>query len=164
MPEQDDRESIDILKAPLPLAAGIDQLKELEFRLMGFATGLALLVVLAPPWFVRDRGTSRTIDTYGGTSLFGLTPGKDAPLGPLGVVLLLCYVVLALSLLLATAGSTYALVAGITGLVVTFVILVAGKALSDFSDMSWTGAPFVALGIWLVALVVTATARSATRF
>ena len=42
MPEQDDRESIDILKAPLPLAAGIDQLKELEFRLMGFATGLAL--------------------------------------------------------------------------------------------------------------------------
>jgi len=163
VPEQDDRDSIEILKTPLPRAAGIDQLKELEFRLMGFATGLALLVVLAPPWFVRDRGTSRTIDTYGGTSLLGLTPGKDAPLGLLGVVLLLCYLLFALSLLLAPAESTYALVAGIAGLVVTLVIIVAGKALSDFSDMSWTGAPFVALGIWLVALAVSGAAHSATR-
>ena len=86
MPEQDDRAAIEILKAPLSRAADRDQLKELQFRLMGFATGLALLVLLAPTWFVRDRGTSRIIDVYGGTSLFGFAPEKDASLGPLGVV------------------------------------------------------------------------------
>ena len=164
MPEQDDRDAIEILKAPLSRAADTDQLKELQFRLMGFATGLALLVVLAPTWFVLDRGTSMTIDVYGGTSLFGLAPGKDAPLGPLGVVLLLGYLLLALSLLLAPAESTYALVAGIAGLVITVVIVVTGKALSDFTDLHWTGAPFVALGIWLLAIIVSGTARSATRF
>ncbi|WP_328519335.1 hypothetical protein [Kribbella sp. NBC_00359] len=164
MPEQDDRDAIEILKAPLSRAADRDQLKELEFRLMGFATGLALLVVLAPTWFVRDRGTSRIIDVYGGTSLFGLAPEKDAPLGPLGVVLLLGYLVLALSLLLAPAESTYVLVAGIAGLVITLVIVLTGKALSDFADLHWTGAPFVALGIWLLAVFVSVAARSATRF
>ncbi|MGY4772023.1 hypothetical protein ACXC9Q_34395 [Kribbella sp. CWNU-51] len=164
MPEQDDRDAIEILKAPLSRAADTDQLKELQFRLMGFATGLALLVVLAPTWFVLDRGTSMTIDVYGGTSLFGLAPGKDAPLGPLGVVLLLGYLLLAVSLLLAPAESTYALVAGIAGLVITVVIIVTGKALSDFTDLHWTGAPFVALGIWLLAIIVSGTARSATRF
>lgn len=163
MPEQDDRDAIEILKAPLSRAADTDQLKELQFRLMGFATGLALLVVLAPTWFVLDRGTSMTIDVYGGTSLFGLAPGKDAPLGPLGVVLLLGYLLLALSLLLAPAESGYALVAGIAGLVITVVIIVTGKALSDFTDLHWTGAPFVALGIWLLAIIVSGAARSATR-
>lgn len=77
---------------------------------------------------------------------------------------MLGYLLLALSLLLAPAESTYALVAGIAGLVITFVIIVTGKALSDFADLHWTEAPFVALGIWLLAIFVSGAARSATRF
>jgi hypothetical protein len=157
-----DKDDVDlsILKQPLPSTNEFDGL---QYRLMGFATGLALLVALAPTWFVRDRDTNRIFDLYSGTSLFGFAPDKDAPLGALGVVLVLVYVALALSLLVAPAESTYGLVAAIAGLAVTLVIVVAGKALSDYGDMSWTGAPFIALGIWVVAVLVSIAARSADR-
>jgi hypothetical protein len=157
-----DKDDVDlsILKQPLP---STNEFKGHQYRLMGFATGLALLVALAPTWFVRDRDTNRIFDLYSGTSLFGFAPDKDAPLGALGVVLVLVYVALALSLLVAPAESAYGLVAGIAGLVVTLVIVLAGKALADYGDMSWTGAPFIALGIWAVAVLVSIAARSADR-
>lgn len=76
------------------------ELHRMQFRLMGFGIGLALLVLLAPTWFVTERTSWQTIDVYGGTNLFGLTPGKDSPMGALGTVLMLGYLLLALSMLL----------------------------------------------------------------
>jgi len=138
------------------------ELKRVHFRLMGFATGLALLVLLAPAWFDRGLWTRRSENAYGGTSLLGLAPDTRAPMGTIGILLLLCYLVLAVSLLAAPAESTYALVCGIAGLVVTLVIVLAGKALSDFAELSWTGAPFITLGVWLLAIIVSGAARSDT--
>jgi len=136
------------------------ELHQLQFRLMGFGVGLALLVLLAPAWFVKH--TSRqTIDVSSGTSLFGLTPGEDAPMGVLGTVLLLSYLLLALSLLLLPPDTTYVLVAGIVGLVVTSVILVNQPQGS--AEVDWTGAPFVALGFWLLAVILSGIARTTVR-
>jgi hypothetical protein len=136
------------------------ELQQLQFRLMGFAVGLALLVLLAPAWFV-NHSSRQTIAVSSGTSLFGLTPGEEAPMGVLGTVLLLTYLLLALSLLLLPPDTTYALVAGIVGLVVTLVILVNQPQTS--ADVDWTGAPFVALGFWLLTIVLSGIARSSVR-
>ncbi|MEV0797451.1 hypothetical protein AB0I34_07170 [Kribbella sp. NPDC050281] len=139
------------------------ELKRLQFRLMGFAIGLALLVTLAPTWLTTHGESSRsTIRIYSGISLFGLTPGADSPMGALGTVLFLLFLLLALALLLVPPETLVALIAGTAGLVATFVILV-NQPESATREADWTGAPAVALGLWMLAVTVAGVARSTTR-
>lgn len=135
------------------------ELKRLQFRLMGFAVGLALLVTLAPTWLTARGSTTRI---YSGISLLGLTPGADSPMGALGTVLFLLFLLLAVALLVAPPDSVFALVAGIAGLVATFVIVV-NRPESETREVAWTGAPAVALGLWVLVIVVAGVARSTTR-
>lgn len=135
------------------------ELKRLQFRLMGFAIALALLVTLAPTWLTA-RGSSTRI--YSGISLLGLTPGSESPMGALGTVLFLVFLLLAVALLVAPPESVFALVAGIAGLVATFVIVV-NRPESETREVAWTGAPAVALGLWVLVIVVAGVARSTNR-
>ncbi|TCC44604.1 hypothetical protein E0H75_34130 [Kribbella capetownensis] len=156
MPEPDDRDSLDILKAPL---RRLPELKELQFRLAGFAVGLALLVTLAPTWLTRDYGDGQLI--YSGIGMIHFTDhSPKSPMGGLGTFLFLLYLVLALAALLPPTETIFALVRGGAGLVVTILILVSKP---DHPTLGWTGAPVVALGLWLLAVVVAGVARTTTR-
>jgi hypothetical protein len=140
------------------------ELKRMQFRLMGFAIGLALLITLAPTWLTTRSEYARTgTRIYSGMSLLGLTPGAESPMGALGTVLFLAYLLLALALLVLPIETPYALVAGIAGLVITFVIVVNQPEGTDSRHVDWTGAPAVALGIWLLAIILAGTARATTR-
>jgi hypothetical protein len=135
------------------------ELKRLQFRLMGFAVGLALLVTLAPTWLTTRTEYARSSSrNYSGMSLFGFTPGSDSPMGALGTVLVIVYLLLALSLLAVPAELAYTLGAGIAGLMATFVIVV-----NQPERAAWTGAPAVALGLWMLAIIVAGVARTTTR-
>ncbi|TCO44388.1 hypothetical protein EV646_110101 [Kribbella antiqua] len=140
------------------------ELRRLQFRLMGFAIGLALLVTLAPTWLTTRSEYARAgTRIYSGISLFGLTPGSDSPMGALGTVLFLLYLLLALGLLVTAPETVFALVAGIAGLVVTFMVVVNQPEKDESVHVDWTGAPTVALGLWLLAVVVAGVARTTTR-
>jgi hypothetical protein len=137
------------------------ELRRLQFRLMGFAIGLALLVTLAPTWLTTRSEYARAgTRIYSGISLFGLTPGSDSPMGALGTVLFLLYLLLALVL---PAETPYALIAAIAGLVVTFAVVVNQPQLDESVHVDWTGAPAVALGMWLLAVILAGVARTTTR-
>jgi hypothetical protein len=139
------------------------ELKRLQFRLMGFTTGLALVVLLAPAWLTTGTESGRLARIYSGMSLIGLTPGAESPMGALGTVLFLGYLMLALGLLVVPTETPYALVAGIAGLVVTFVIVVNQPETRGSQVVHWTGAPAVALGIWLLAIILAGVARATSR-
>ena len=139
------------------------ELKRVQFRLMGFAIGLSLLVLLAPTWLITRTESGRSGRIYSGMSLLGLTPGADSPMGALGTFLVLVYLLLALALLVVPAETPYALVAGIGGLVATFVIVVNQPEARGTQVIDWSGAPAVALGIWLLAIVLAGVARTTTR-
>jgi hypothetical protein len=139
------------------------ELKRLQFRLMGFATGLALVVLLAPAWLTNGTESGRSSRMYSGMGLIGLTPGAEPPMGALGTVLFLGYLLLALALLVLPTETPYALSAGIAGLVVTFVIVVNQPEARGSQVVHSTGAPAVALGIWLLAIILAGIARATTR-
>ncbi|WP_410789481.1 hypothetical protein [Kribbella sp. C-35] len=163
MSEADNRESFGGVQAP---SSGSDESRRQHFRLMGFAVSLALLVVLAPPWLTawEDAGRPR-IRLFSGISLIEL-PGGPLPLGGLGTVLFLAYLVLMLAFLLFPA-TIVAVVCSFAGTVVTIVIMmVEPNPAYSWTDktyqVEWTGAPVVAVGIWLVAAVVAVAGWSAT--
>jgi hypothetical protein len=139
------------------------ELRRVQFRLMGFGIGLSLLVLLAPTWLTTRSENGRSSRVYSGMSMFGLTPGDESPMGALGTVLFLAYLVLALALLVLPPETPYALGAGIAGLVVTFVVVVNQPEASRSQIIDWTGAPAVALGVWLLAIVLAGVARATTR-
>ena len=84
-------------------------------------------------------------------------------MGALGTVLFLAYLVLAVALLVLPTETPYALVAAIAGLVVTFVVVVNQPEVRGSQIVEWTGAPAVALGIWLLAIILAGIARATTR-
>ncbi|WP_020392826.1 hypothetical protein [Kribbella catacumbae] len=140
------------------------ELRRLQFRLMGFALGVALIVLLAPTWLISERSSRQTIDIYSGISLFGLLPAKDSPMGALGTVLMFGYLLLALTQLVLPPEYKSALASCIAGLVVTFTIVVnQPEAQSEAIETNWTGAPLVALLIWLLLIITCGTARATTQ-
>jgi 4-amino-4-deoxy-L-arabinose transferase-like glycosyltransferase len=133
--------------------------KRRDFRLMCFAASLALLVLLATPWLTtwNDR-LVKPPQIYSGISLLDLLYGTDSPIGSLGPWLFRVYLLLALVCLVfpATIGAVAGSCAGFT---VTVLIIIAKPASSPASPgiehVDWSGAPTVAVGIWLVAVCVS---------
>ncbi|WP_433160252.1 hypothetical protein [Kribbella sp. CA-247076] len=139
------------------------ELKRLQFRLMGFTTGMALLVVLAPTWLNTRSENGRMIRIYSGMSLIGLTPGSESPMGALGTVLFLTYLLLAVVLLAVPPELVVALIVGIAGAAVTLAIVVNQPEDSSGRTADWTGAPAVALGLWMAAVILAGVAHNTTR-
>ncbi|TCO21297.1 hypothetical protein EV652_111207 [Kribbella steppae] len=81
-------------------------------------------------------------------------------MGGLGTFLFLAYPVLVVAALLYTNGTLFALARGFAGLGVTILIMVSKP---DRHPLDWTGAPVVALGLWVLAIIVSSHGRSATR-
>lgn len=138
-------------------------LSRLQFRLMGFGIGLALLVTLAPTWLTTRSGLRDELRLYSGISLLGLTPGTKSPMEALGTVLFLAYVVLALGLLLARPESGAPVLIGAAGLVVTIVVIANQPEGTIRRSVDWTGAPAVALGLWVLAVIFSVIALKKTR-
>ncbi|RZT28197.1 hypothetical protein EV649_1974 [Kribbella sp. VKM Ac-2569] len=169
MGEADNRDSLGGVQAPL---SGSDESKRQHVRLMGFAVSLALLVVLAPPWLTAWREDGRTpTELYSGISLIGIELlGGPTPLGHLGAVLLVVCLLLMLAYLLSPA-TIVAVASSFAGSILTIVIMMLepdpGYTLTNWRDetyqVEWTGAPIVAVGIWLVAAVVALAGWSAPR-
>ncbi|WP_350274563.1 hypothetical protein [Kribbella sp. HUAS MG21] len=138
------------------------ELSRLQFRLMGFGIGLALLVTLAPTWLTRSLSQDE-LRLYSGISLLGLTPDAKSPMEALGTVLFLLYVALALAFLLVRPETGAPVLIGIAGLVVTIVIVANQPDGSIRTREDWTGAPAVALGLWIIATVVSVVALKKLR-
>jgi hypothetical protein len=138
-------------------------LSRLQFRLMGFGIGLALLVTLAPTWLTRHSRSVDELRLYSGISLLGLTPGSKSPMEALGTVLFLLYLLLALGFLLVRPETGAAVLMGIAGLVVTIVVVANEPDGSIRTTVSWTGAPTVAIGLWILATVVSIVALKKIR-
>ncbi|WP_410793109.1 hypothetical protein [Kribbella sp. C-35] len=138
-------------------------LSRLQFRLMGFGMGLALLVTLAPTWLMTQFGSRRETSLYSGVSLLGLTPDGNSPMDAAGTVLFLSYLVLALGFLLVPPHTGAPVLMGVAGLVVTVVIIANQPDGSFQMSVSWTGAPAVAVGLWIIATVVSIVALKKTR-
>lgn len=138
-------------------------LSRLQFRLMGFGIGLALLATLAPTWLMTQFGSRRETSLYSGVSLLGLTPDSDSPMGALGTVLFLSYLLLALGFLLVPPHTGATVLMGVAGLVVTVVVIANQPEGSFQTSVSWTGAPAVAVGLWTIATVVSIVALKKTR-
>jgi hypothetical protein len=163
---------MEILRAPFRLSRGDDE-RWRDFRLMGFAASLATLVMLATPWLtIWDDGTETPTGIYSGIGMIELQQGMrgpDSPLRGLGTFLFLVYLLMALVCLLFPA-TIAAVVCSCSGSVVTVVIIMinlesvsASWSASNVHQVDWTGAPTVAVGIWLVAAFVAAGAWSARR-
>lgn len=147
MSESGDQADLNILKAPLPPRRDVDGLRHLRFQLLGFATALAVLVTLAPTWLVREYSRSG-IQIHSGLGMI-----KDSrPIGGVGNYLFFAYVVLALVALAAPA-TVAAFSCAYAGLVDTIVIVLL-KPRGDDSEVGWTGAPVLALGLWLILAVI----------
>ncbi|MFB6718891.1 hypothetical protein ACFCV3_01970 [Kribbella sp. NPDC056345] len=135
--------------------------KRRDFRLMCFASALALLVLLATPWLtIWNDGLVYPPQIYSGVNLIDLLSAADSPLGGLATWLFRAYLLLALVCLVRPA--TIAAVAGsCAGVAVTVWIIIvkpeSGPALpgSSIEHVNWSGAPTVAAGIWLVAACVS---------
>lgn len=148
---------------PDKLEEDVRELSRLKFRLMGFGIGLALLVTLAPTWLTKHRwGETAERQLYSGISFLGLTPDADSPMKALGTLLFVTYLLLALALLLIEPHTGTTVLVGIAGLVVT-IVAVANKPDGPRVTTDWTGAPAVALGLWILAIVVSGIALKKTR-
>jgi sugar phosphate permease len=138
-------------------------LSRLQFRLMGFGIGLALLVTLAPTWLTIRSRSRDELRLYSGISLLGLTPDSKSPMEALGTVLFLAYLLLALGFLLARPETGAPVLMGIAGLVVTIVVVANQPQGTIRQTVDWTGAPTVALGLWVLAVLVSIIALKKTR-
>lgn len=132
------------------------ELQRLKFRVMGFTLGLVLIALLAPTWLTRDRSREGLTDVASGVWLAGL-------MGGLGTFLVLAYVSLAVGLLVLSPETTSAMVAAIAGLAVTLIVLVNKPEDTRRVDIEWTSAPFVAMLLWLIAIILSVIARRSTR-
>ncbi|GAB3924671.1 hypothetical protein GCM10029976_016770 [Kribbella albertanoniae] len=130
-----------------------NKLRPQDFRLMGFAVAAAQLVVLAPTWLtVRDGGH---LDVYSGIGWF-TSEGSGSPMVALRLFLLIAYIALVVMALVSSRTTGLALVRAPVGLVVTGLMLIF-KPDSSESEVHWTGAPVIALALWVVAIVVAET-------
>jgi hypothetical protein len=132
-----------------------------HYRLMNFAVGIALLATLAPTWLTREY--SDEISLHSGIGLLGLSPEGKSPMEALGTVLFLAYILLALGCLVARPEKGAPVLLGAAGFVVTVVVLANQPDGGIRIREDWTGAPIVALGLWLTATVVSLVALRAAR-
>ncbi|MFG1909580.1 hypothetical protein [Kribbella sp. NPDC048928] len=164
MSEADRRGSIGAVQPP---GSNNEETRHQHLRLMGFAVSLALLVLLAPPWLtVWGDDRSAPTSLYSGIGLIEVF-GGGSPLGGWGTALLLTYLVLILVGLLFPA-TTGAVLSAFAGIVVTIVIMLLEPnredALSGLTyQVAFTGSPVVAVGVWLVAVVVALAGWSTRR-
>ncbi|WP_329001561.1 hypothetical protein OHA18_01200 [Kribbella sp. NBC_00709] len=145
---QPDDADLNVLKAPLPSRHEVDAIRQLRFQLLGYATALGVLITLTPTWLIREysRGDLRL---YSG---FGMA--HDARiLGSAANWLFIVYLVLTL-VALATPTTVAAFACAYAGLVDTVVIVLLKPGGEDGADLGWTGAPFLAIGLWLVLAVI----------
>ncbi|GAB3936197.1 hypothetical protein GCM10029976_047590 [Kribbella albertanoniae] len=172
-----DRDPIEALQAPIPVGQG-DAEKRRDYRLMGFATALALLVLLAMPWLTTwGAREGRPTRVYSGIRLIKLYPdagGDSAAIWGASSahenwlsVLFIAYLLLAVTCLIFPA-TAKALTCSCLGFVVTVVIILAkpdsyspGRIVRHHVD--WTGASTMAAGIWLVSVFVAYVGWSARR-
>jgi hypothetical protein len=146
--EPDNQVDLNVLKAPLPPRGERDALQRLRFQLLGYSTALAVLVTLTPTWLTREYSRSSP-HLYTG---FGMA--RDATiLGSAANLLFIAYVVLAL-VALATPTTVAAFACAYAGLVDTIVIVVLKPDGSRHTEIGWTGAPILALGLWLLLAVI----------
>jgi hypothetical protein len=126
---------------------------------MCFAASLALLVLLATPWLTTwNDDLVKPPQVYSGMSLLDLLYGTGSPLGSLGPWLFRAYLLLALVCLVFPA--TIVAVAGsCAGFAVTVLIIIVKPDSppafgQQIEHVDWSGAPAVAVGIWLVLVCV----------
>lgn len=132
-----------------------DKSRPPDYRLMGFAVAVGQLVVLAPTWLtVHDAGN---LDMYGGIGWVVSEIGS--PMVALRVLLLIAYVALVVTALVSSQTTGLAAVRAVLGLGVTGVMLVLKPDSSGY-ETHWTGAPVVALVLWIVAIVVAEAGSS----
>ncbi|MET9274487.1 hypothetical protein [Kribbella sp. NPDC003557] len=155
MSEPDDA-NLDVLKAPLPPRADRDPVNQLRFQLLGYTTALALLITLVPTWLVRDHG--RGLQLFTG---FGMVRHADI-LGSAANLLFIAYLVLAL-VALATPTKLAAFVCAYAGLAVSIVIVLLKPESGSYDEVWWTGAPVLAIGLWLILAVVNTIGWFITR-
>jgi hypothetical protein len=145
---ESDEADLNVLKAPLPPRHHVDSVRELRFQLLGYTTALALLVALTPTWLIREYGRGE-LRLYSG---FGML--RDAPiLGSAANYLFIAYLLLAV-VALATPTTIAAFACAYAGLVDTIVIVLLKPGGEDGTDINWTGAPYLAIALWLVLAVI----------
>jgi len=135
--------NLNVLKAPLPPrdANGFEQLR---FQLLGYATALAVLVTLTPTWLIREYGRD-SLRIYSGLGM-----ARDAePLGSAANWLFIAYAVLVV-VALAAPTTLASFVCAYVGLADTIVIVLLKPDSGEYSEFGWTGAPVLAIGLWLV--------------
>lgn len=144
------------------------ELRRLQYRLTGFALAVGLLVTLAPTWVLVEPRSGRTIESFSGISLslFGFTIGERAPVSGFAFALMLGYLLLVLVLLLLPPGHISVVILGAVGLLATFLAVVNLQAPGDDGrstsvEAHWTGAPMVAIFLWL-ALITNAAIATKT--
>jgi hypothetical protein len=144
--EPDDAD-LNVLKSPLPSRYESSPVQELRFQLLGYATALAVLVTLTPTWLTREFGDGVLV--YSG---FGMA--RDAKiLGSAANLLFIAYIVLVL-VALALPTTIAAFACAYAGLVDTIGIVLLKPDESRYSDIGWTGAPVLAIGLWLLLAVL----------
>jgi hypothetical protein len=124
-------------------------------------------VVLAPTWFQVERRSGRDLDIYSGISLslFGFSVGEPPPVSRFVFLLMLGYLLLVLVLLVLPPGSISGVILGTVGLLATFLVVVNLPTSDDLSNAEahWTGAPLVAIFLWLAVIANAAIANTTLR-
>jgi FtsH-binding integral membrane protein len=129
---------------------------------MSFTVALVQLALLASPWLTKHYVGAPTeisgapTEIYSGIGLILPTEDTGAPRLGLGVVAVVGYLALVLTSLVRPPGTAFAIVRAIAGLAFTVLILVS---IRDSAEA--TGAPYVALILWLVAAIVAMKGWSA---
>ncbi|MER7248952.1 hypothetical protein [Kribbella sp. NPDC000426] len=139
---------LNVLKAPLPSRHEQDRFRQLRYQLLGYATALGVLITLTPTWLIREYSRGY-LQLHSG---FGMM--REARiLGSAANWLFILYLVVCLVALAAPA-TIAAFACAYAGLVDTVVIVLLKPGGDEGTDIGWTGAPFLAIGLWLVLAVV----------
>ncbi|MFC9691703.1 hypothetical protein ACFTSF_24335 [Kribbella sp. NPDC056951] len=140
------------------------ELHQLRFRLMLFGNAVALLALLAPTWYVvaGDNPMPHVVSTHSGISLFA-GAGETVEKGALGPVPVIVYILLAVTLLFVRAASVTGILVSLAGAVTTFVIVVSRPESRGDTEVEWTGALVVVIGLWLLAAAICGAASSTAK-
>ncbi|MEV8378147.1 hypothetical protein AB0P21_35745 [Kribbella sp. NPDC056861] len=137
-------------------------MRSIPFRPAAIACAVVAIVLLAPTWFVFDGTPEREAFTASGFGMSGVVPGQDhSPMGAHGVLLLMVYLVAAITVLTLPVSDKATLVMAGAGLIATAILLVDRPRGMAGVSLSW--APFAAVVCWLVTVAVVRAAQPHSR-
>lgn len=134
-----------------------EQFRPMDYRLMSFAVAIAQLVVLAPSWLTVGS------DVHSGIGMFWIEDVSSPWVAIRLWMLLFVYILLAVVALFQPPTTGLAFACAVAGLAVTILLVLSRPSKLAGTETHWTGAPVIAVAMWVIAIALAEAGWSRTR-